>query len=128
MNTLESGQSDIDNVKENLSEQDKFRISNEIQVRVAGELLGPHSEDENQIMFTWVALSRGTSLSKKFREIMGEHPELIEQYADVNELHAYNQDSVIAKVEEFIREDPIMAEILARMPKKVSEEHEMLHA
>ena len=122
MNIPESVESDIDDQKETLTEQDRFRINNEIQVRVAGELLGSHSEDENQVMFKWVALSQGTSLSKKFREIISEHPELIEQYADVHELHAYNQDAVIAKVEEFLREDPVTASILAKMPQKISQE------
>ncbi len=125
MNTHESVESDIEHTGLVLSEQDKLRIINEMQVRVASELLGPHSEDENQIMFKWVASSKGTSLSKKFREIINEHPELIEQYADVNELHAYNQDSVIAKIEEFLHEDPVSADILAKMPAKISETSEI---
>ncbi len=122
MTSSEVVEPNTDHAESVLSNEDRMRISNDIQIRVAGELLGPRSETENQVMFKWVALSQGTSLSKKFREIMRDHPELIEQYADTNEIHAYNQDAVIAKVEEFLREDPVTAIILAKMPKKISEE------
>jgi len=122
MTSSEVVEPQIDHDESVLSNEDRIRISNEIQIRVAGELLGPSSETENQVMFKWVALSQGTSLSKRFREIMRDHPELIDQYADTNELHAYNQDAVIVKVEEFFREDPVIATILAKMPKKISEE------
>lgn len=111
MSALELAESALDHI-EPLGEQDRFRIRNEMQVRVAGELLGPHAEDENQIMFKWVASLKGTSLSKKFQQIIDAHPEFIDQYGDTNEQHAYDQDSVVLKIEDLLKQDPIIAEIL----------------
>ncbi|MEI8249264.1 MAG: hypothetical protein WCG07_02085, partial [Candidatus Taylorbacteria bacterium] len=62
MHTIESPQEDI--MPEVLSDRDKLRIINEIQIRVARELFSKDALNDNEIMFKWVEQSRGDSLSR----------------------------------------------------------------
>lgn len=82
----------------------KIGIINELQIRVARELLGTDGKNDNEIMFAWVDKSKGQSISEKFRLIIETHPEFIEQYEDLDKLHTFNQDFVVAKIEELLRE------------------------
>ena len=109
MHTIDSPHEDI--MPEVLSDQDRRRIVNEMQIRVARELFSKDSLNDNEIMFKWVDQSRGDSLSRMFRQIIESHPELVEQYADANHLHQYNQDSVIAKIEELLKENHFLPSV-----------------
>lgn len=89
---------------EKLNGEHEIRLINEMQIRVARELLGTDGKSDNEIMLAWVDKSKGQSLSKKFRAIIELHPELVEQYEDTDKLHAFNQDFVVTKIEKLLRE------------------------
>ena len=109
MNTVEQ-QGTIEH--EELSDGDRFKLINELQMRVARELLAPklaadcavaEGNHDNDIMFKWVDDANGPSLSQRFREIVDAHPGLLEQYANKSDLHQYDQDAVVAKIEELLK-------------------------
>lgn len=103
MDTMEQG-----SALERLSDEERRKLVSELQIRVAREMCAPKDSPEcaapsgdrdNEIMFKWVDSSDGPSLSARFREIIDAHPELVERYADKSDLHEYDQDAVVARIE-----------------------------
>jgi len=62
-----------ENRPEKISDKDIFRARNEIQIKLAARYYG--FEIEDQQLEKWVDL-----YSKRFGEIMGEHPEFLDEY------------------------------------------------
>ena len=88
----EAHQETEENGKEGgLTNQEKIRIINQMQMQLARDFFAETAKNENEIMLAWIDRSRGQSLSEKFRSVLIEHPEFLSEFRDTNPQHPHNQ-------------------------------------